>query len=199
MFRSSVYFPSGKPTSFPKRPAHCTHCGDAYPWTLHEQSIANATVETDALQIVRQICSRFHLVVRQLRDRHGGRATLDVADEYDVQDLFHSLLRLYFDDVRAEESTPSYAGKSSRIDFLIKDESIGIELKMTRSGLTAKELGSQLIDDIARYRKHPNCSTLVCFAYDPDGRISNPDGVMNDLSEQSDDFSTEVIIVPRGY
>jgi len=138
-------------------------------------------------------------VVRQLRDRHGGRTTLDVVDEYDVQDLFHSLLRLYFDDIRAEETTPSYAGKSSRIDFLVNDESVGIEIKKTRDGLDARELGTQLIDDIARYRQHPNCQKLICFVYDPDGRISNPSGVMNDLATESDDFSVEVIIVPRGY
>jgi hypothetical protein len=51
-----------------------------------------------------------HLVARQLRKRHRDRATLIIADEYDVQDLLHALLRLEFDDVRPEENTPSYAG-----------------------------------------------------------------------------------------
>ena len=109
------------------------------------------------------------------------------------------MLSLYFDDIRAEEATPSYAGKSSRIDFLVNDESLGIEVKMTRGGLNSRELGTQLIDDIARYRKHPECKTLVCFVYDPDGRISNPIGIMNDLSNKYEDFAVEVIIVPRGY
>lgn len=45
---------------------------------------------------------------------------LFLEDEYDVQDLPHALLLLYFDDVRAEEWTPSYAGKSARMDFLLK-------------------------------------------------------------------------------
>lgn len=198
-FRSPVYLGQGTPTQRPKRPAHCPHCGIAFPWTLHEQSIAAATAGTNALTIVRQICSRFHLVVRQLRNRHAQRSTLDVTDEYDVQDLFHSLLSLYFDDIRAEEVTPSYAGKSSRIDFLVNVESLGIEVKMTRGGLDSRELGTQLIDDIARYRKHPECKTLVCFVYDPDGRISNPIGIMNDLSSKSEGFTVEVIVVPRGY
>jgi hypothetical protein len=95
------------------------------------------------------------------------------------------LLSLYFDDIRAEEVTPSYAGKSSRIDFLVNVESLGIEVKMTRGGLDS--------------RKHPECKTLVCFVYDPDGRISNPIGIMNDLSSKSEGFTVEVIIVPRGY
>ena len=45
--------------------------------------------------------------------RHGGRNTLDVRDEYDVQDLLHALLKMFFKDVRSEEWTPSYAGASS--------------------------------------------------------------------------------------
>jgi hypothetical protein len=67
-----------------------------------------------------RVLNRFHLVARQLRQRYGGRPTLDVADEYDAQNLLHSLLTLYFDDIRAEEWTPSYAGSSSRMDFLLK-------------------------------------------------------------------------------
>lgn len=67
-----------------------------------------------------KIIDRFHLVVKQLRNRYNSRETLDIVDEYDVQDLFHSLLYIFFNDVRAEEWTPSYAGKCARQDFLLK-------------------------------------------------------------------------------
>jgi hypothetical protein len=86
-------------------------------------------------------CERFHLVARQMRSRHDNRATLDVEDEYDTQDLLHALLQLRFDDIRPEEWTPSYAGGSSRMDFLLKQEKIVIEVKKTRKGLAAKEVG----------------------------------------------------------
>ncbi|MGJ4748586.1 hypothetical protein ACQV5M_19650, partial [Leptospira sp. SA-E8] len=66
-----------------------------------------------------QIILRFHAVAVQLRERHSSRPTLDVNDEYDVQDLMHALLRLHFDDVRSEEWVPSYAGAASRTDFLL--------------------------------------------------------------------------------
>jgi len=142
------------------------------------------------------ICDRFHLVARQLRSRHDERPTLDIQDEYDVQDLFHSILHLHFNDIRPEEYTPSYAGKSSRMDFLLKQEQIVIEIKKARSGLGAKELGTQLIEDIARYKAHPNCDILICFAYDPDGRIANPRGIEGDLSRTENGFSVEVLIRP---
>jgi len=153
----------------------------------------------NAYHLIEKLCSRFHLVARQLRDRHDDRDTLDVNDEYDVQDLFHGLLRIFFDDIRKEESTPSYAGKSSRMDFLLKDHKMVIEIKMTRKGLGAKEVGTQLIDDIARYKSHPECNMLICYVYDPEERIANPTGIENDLSSEQDGFIVRVIIAPKGY
>ncbi len=84
------------------------------------------------LVIVERICSRFSLVSRQLGERHNSRPTIDVNDEYDVQDLLHALLKLHFDDIRPEEWTPSYAGRSSKMDFLLKSEQLVIEVKKTR-------------------------------------------------------------------
>lgn len=151
----------------------------------------------NAVAVVQNICSRFHKVARQLRARHQNRETLNVRDEYDVQDLFHALLQVNFDDVRAEEATPSYAAKSSRIDFLLKSEQVIVEIKKSREGLTAKEVGSQLIEDIDRYKVHPNCKTLVCFVYDPDGLVANPKGLEADLSRSSNPFPVHVIIQPQ--
>ncbi len=148
------------------------------------------------LELVRGICDRFHLIVRQIRSRHDSRDTLDVQDEYDVQDLFHALLHLHFDDIRPEEWTPSYAGSSARMDFLLKNEQIVVEIKKTRSGLGAKEVGNQLIEDIARYQSHPDCALLLCFVYDPDGRVANPRGIENDLGQDTDALHVQVMIRP---
>ena len=150
----------------------------------------------DVDETLDRIFWRFHKVVRQLRIRHGGRETLDINDEYDVQDLLHALLQLYFDDIRAEEWTPSYAGSAARVDFLLKNEKTVIEVKKTRQGLADKEVGNQLIEDIERYKVHPDCEKLVCFVYDPEGRIGNPNGVMNDLNNRHEGFA-KVVIQPN--
>lgn len=139
----------------------------------------------------------FHSVCKQLRSRHGERSTIDINDEYDVQDLLHALLRLYFEDIRPEEWTPSYAGSSSRMDFLLKNERCVIEVKKARVGLGAKELGEQLIIDIVKYKEHPDCQTLYCFVYDPEGRVPNPIGIQNDLSSQKGDLKVIVTICPK--
>lgn len=146
---------------------------------------------------IERIFVRLPLVIRQLRQRHGDRSTLDIDDEYDVQDLLHSLLRLFFDDIRPEEYAPSYAGGASRIDFLLKDESCAIEIKMARKGLSAKQLGEQLIVDMERYRVHPKCRKLYCLVYDPEHKIDNPRGFEGDLSAIRDGLDVKVFVVPK--
>jgi len=147
-------------------------------------------------QIVERMCKRFHLIAQQLTTRHNGRPTLEITDEYDVQDLLHALLKLEFDDVRPEEWTPSYAGGSSRMDFLLNKEKIVIEVKKTRNNMNARTLGEELIIDIHRYQSHPRCRTLICFVFDPDNRITNPRGLENDLSRYYNGLKVEVYITP---
>lgn len=154
-------------------------------------------VSVDYKAILETIFTRFHLVVNQLRRRHEGRNTLTVSDEYDVQDLLEALFKLFFSDIRAEEWAPSYAGGSKRMDFLLKDEEIVVEVKMTRDGLGDKKIGEQLIIDIANYRGHPSCRELYCFVYDPDGKIRNPRGIESDLSREINGLKVKVYIYPR--
>ena len=152
-----------------------------------------------SMNIVRKICSQFHIVAKQLGDhRHENRDTIIIEDEYDVQDLLHALLKIFFDDIRPEEYTPSYAGGSSRIDFLIKSEKIAIETKKTRKGLKGKEIADQLIIDIDRYKSaHPDCETLFCFIYDPEYLIQNPIGFEKDINEKHKG-EAEVLVCPKG-
>lgn len=125
---------------------------------------------------------------------------MTIVDEYDVQDLLHALLKIEFDDVRPEEWTPSYAGKSSRTDFLLKNEKIVVEAKKTKNTQSAKNIGDELIQDIARYREHPDCKILVCFIHDPEGQIQNPEGLRSDLEKQSNpQLTIRVVIEPKTY
>ena len=153
--------------------------------------------DNDAISILNTILPRFHKFARQLKHRYGGKNSVEIRDEYDVQDLLHAILKLHFEDVREEENMPSYAGSSARADFLLKNEKIIVEVKKTRDKLKDKELGEQLILDKEHYHVHPDCKTLICFIYDPDGLISNPNGLINDLSETNSKMNTIVIISPN--
>ncbi|MGG4214295.1 hypothetical protein [Paenibacillus alvei] len=151
----------------------------------YHESIKENRDTDKALTILLNIFDRFHFVARQLRHRYSNRETLKITDEYDVQDLLHALLKMNFDDIRPEEWNPSYAGGSTRSDFLLKPEQVVLEIKKTRPSMTDKDLGNQLIIDVAKYKQHPDCKVLICFVYDPEGIIGNSKGMEDDLNKLS--------------
>lgn len=154
--------------------------------------------KNDVIFDLEMIFSRFNSVIHQLKHRYNNRATLKVDDEYDVQDLLHAILKIFFEDIRPEEPTPSYAGGHRKMDFLLKSERTVIEVKMTRESLSANELSKQLNDDVATYKNHADSDTLVCFIYDPSSRIENPVGFENDFVKNStNDFKVLVYIYPK--
>lgn len=152
--------------------------------------------ENDVVCYLIKMLSCFHRFVQQLKCRYNQRNTIEIRDEYDVQDLLHAILKLHFEDVRPEEYQPSYAGSSTRVDFFLKNENIIIEVKKTRIGLKDKELGEQLVLDREHYKRRKENKILICFIYDPDGLINNPSGLKNDLSETTSEMNTIVVISP---
>lgn len=153
--------------------------------------------QPDVLAVLEGIIKRFHIAARQLARRHDNRPALTIEDEYDVQDFLHVLLKAFFDDVRPEEYVPSYAGASSRIDFLLKGERVLVEVKMTSDKLRDKQIGEQLITDIKRYQTHPDCNALICIVYDPGHNISNAVALERDLSRKHDNLAVCVFVVPH--
>lgn len=153
--------------------------------------------ETGTLDMLRRICARFHLVARQLRLRKEYRPTIEITDEYDLQDLFYALLRLQFDEVGTEEWAPGYANGARRTSYLLDWDRIVVVVKQTRSGLSTKDLSEQVKSDAAHYSTRPNGITLLCFIYDPEGRVGNPRGLEADLTSVSDAYMVEVIVAPK--
>jgi hypothetical protein len=121
-----------------------------------------------------------------LTHRRKGAQSLSFSSEYDVQDLLHALLRPWVADIRPEEFTPSYAGSSTRMDFLLPAYSLVIELKFVRDRNHGKRIGDELIIDIEHYRRHPNCKFLWCVIYDPEKLLLNAEGLKNDLNGRRD-------------
>lgn len=160
----------------------------------HSVTAQTMATEHAELDLIINILNKFPAFCRQLKKRYNDRTPLEINDEYDVQDLVHALLLLHFDDIRPEEGSPSFAGSSSRQDFLLKKEKIVIEVKKTRRFLRANKIGEELLIDMARYRAHPDCETLVCFVYDPEGWVTNPKGVIDDLEGKDADGKTRVVI-----
>ncbi|MEJ5311415.1 MAG: hypothetical protein WHX52_16765 [Anaerolineae bacterium] len=127
--------------------------------------------------------------------RKDAPCSIQFNNEYDVQDLLHTLLQPWIRDIRPEEYTPSYAGSSTRIDFVLAEHNIVVEVKYVRDQTHAKKIGDELIIDIARYRTHPQCKQLWIVVYDSSRLIKNPDGLKLDLEKHSESIRVRTYIL----
>ncbi|MBH0177572.1 MAG: hypothetical protein HP491_06830 [Nitrospira sp.] len=153
--------------------------------------------EQETLKLVRKVCLRLHAVARQLRLRKDSRPTVEIEDDYDLQDLLRALLKMEFDEVGTDEWTPPYAGSLPRTTILLNREQIAIVAKKTRSGMTTKDIAEQVSTDSAFYSARNKCTTLFCFVYDPEGRIGSPKRLETDLTRISDRYNVEVLVAPK--
>lgn len=180
-------------------PEYCESCGIRYPWTLKDSGEAasgNPTAGPDPFSILSDLSLRFRKIVLPLLKRRKGHKPYEIKDEYDVQDLLHALLRVFFEDIRDEEFSPSCAGMNAKIDFLLLDEQIAIEVKIARDKDSEARIGEELILDVAKYKEHPSCKALFCFVYDPDHQIKNAAGLRKDVEKQGGDLTVKVIVAP---
>ena len=153
-----------------------------------------AEPESHAVSQVQRILDRFGEVARYLDGRGRERPPLKMEDEYDVQYLLHGLLGTYFDDIRAETSTDRHSAVNPRIDFLLEQHAIGIEVKRASDSMTPKRIRSELAEDKEQYRKDSNIETLFCFIYDPDSQFKNPMEFETDFASSTDNLTTKLVI-----
>lgn len=196
---SPLFNPDQEPAVFP-------YWEHPFETTFHSSLLEQRQLLTQAKQVVEEESSVHELdlvarigqglpgLINTLGHRHANRTPFAIDDEFDVQDLLTGVLRMIFDDVRREDPSPTQAGGSSRVDFLLKRQRIVVEVKMTRSGLRDREVGNQLIEDIERYRSHPDCDALVAIIYDPGRHISNPHGLEDDLNRKHDGLAVRVVV-----
>lgn len=148
----------------------------------------------DAVKVVLTLGQRFLYVQRELARRRQGRPVMTIRDEYDAQDLLRALLVIFFDDVRPEDVASQFAGATSRVDFVLPEFELAVELKYTRAGLDAKALGEELLVDRERYAEKKNVRHLVCLVFDHAGLLRNPRGLERDLSRESSTESFPVTV-----
>lgn len=161
--------------------------------------VSFAGEQIDAVAAVIRLAERMRVASLELLRRHDKRDTLVLKDEYDAQDLFRSLLRVFFDDIRSEDPASQVAGASTRIDFVLPGVGLAVELKFTRDSMSAKSLGEELIVDRKRYEGHGRISHLLFLVFDHKDIIINPRGIESDLSREKSesDFAVTVRILER--
>jgi hypothetical protein len=162
----------------------------------HALELVDVPVEVSPLNRLEKILSRLPQVSRSIQKakRHSSRESLEIKDEYDVQDLLKGVLHLEFDDIRPEVWTPNYAGTNSRTDFLLPPECIVIEVKHTKNSKAQIKIVEELIIDIARYKTIAHVKHLVCAVWDGEHHLTNPVALKNDLEKHNDGFVTVVVM-----
>lgn len=184
-FRGGQVLPDSTSTSDPSTPSVEIGKTTAKPTTIEE--------------LLMVLVKGLPRAMSPLVHRRKGSVNLSFLTEYDVQDLLHAMLRPWVSDVRPEEFTPSFAGSSTRMDFLLYEHQIVIETKLVRDKSHARKIGDELIIDIEHYRSHPSCSILWCVIYDPNHYIENATGLSHDLDGQSTNskgsLQTKVMVI----
>jgi hypothetical protein len=107
---------------------------DDYP-NESEFRIGQLAAVNSEIELAERVCARLGKAVRALTGRRAGKQAFAIVDEYDVQDILHSLLRAYFKYPVKENPVSKVAGAASgRADLSIvfsrqvvhgKDISIG--------------------------------------------------------------------------
>jgi hypothetical protein len=127
--------------------------------------------------------------------RRSGKASVPMVDEYDLQDAVQFALRLIYDDVRAEERSPSYAGSSTIQDFFVPIVGTMVEVKVTRRGRANRHIRDEILIDTEAYQAHPDVRRMVFVIYDLAGTISNPAGMESQMSRTVDGYPRDVLVV----
>lgn len=149
---------------------------------------------TTVEELLERIVKGLPRAMHPLRHRRKGAMSLGFTNEYDVQSLFHALLAPWVRDIRPEEYTPSYAGTATRVDFLLGEHQMVVELKYVRDRAHARKVGDELIVDIAHYGAHPKCQTLWIVIHDPEGLVQNAAGLVSDLEGERSDKRGKLVV-----
>ena len=130
------------------------------------------------LDTIFMVIERFTSATKSLTSRRKGKRNLNISDEYDVQDIIHTILKPFVPLIKNEEVVPGNdVNKFLKIDFLLPLEKTALECKYVRDLSHTKKITKELNDDIQTYIHHQDCNNLIFFIYDKELLISNPDSL----------------------
>jgi hypothetical protein len=179
--------PGPVPIGERRPPSYCAQCGAAFPWAPRPRPAA------DPLGTLEALLRRLPLVARQLRTRQGDRPPFRVEGTRDLEDLLRALLPVHFDDARPETRTPAYT-PGRRTDFVLGGGALALTAKLVLPGLGESRPAAELPEDIAYYQARPGCRALVCFVFDPEGRLPDPGRLEAAWSRPHDDLDVRLVI-----
>lgn len=137
------------------------------------------------IDLLYTVIEKFTSASKSLSERRKGKSIIKIEDEYDMQDILHTMLKPHFPTIKIEEVVPgSDSGKFLKIDFILSDIEVAIECKCIRNKSHASKITKEINDDIQTYHKHGHCSRLIFFIYDKELLIYNPDILEENYSKK---------------
>lgn len=161
-------------------------------------SIRYVNKSTD--EVIRDILNNFSNAIQKIiKNRRKDHPNFIIEDEYDVQDILYVILKAVFPNLRDEDAIGKVGGKTTKIDLIIREEKILIEVKMIKEkDSNETHFIEQLKVDIESYHECKWLRKLFCFVYDPYKKtrdISNFNDLNGERTKSGHNFNVEVIVV----
>lgn len=156
-------------------------------------------VNKNADEVVRDVLNNFSNAIQKIiSGRRLNHPEFKIEDEYDVQDISYVILKSIFPNLREEDPIPKVGGKSTKIDLILREEKILIEVKMIKKkDSNETHFIEQLKVDFESYHECKWLRKLFCFVYDPYKKtrdISNFNDLNGERTKGEHNFNVEVIV-----
>lgn len=117
--------------------------------------------------LIERVCRRLPQAAKILALRsRKGKPSFDIADEYDVQDILHGVLRAYLKYSVQENPLPKVAAaKSGRADVSVEELGVLIEVKYVHGPDDQKRIFEEFSQDLLLYAQWPHLRVLVYLIY----------------------------------
>lgn len=150
-------------------------------------------------EVVRDILNNFSNAIQKIiKNRRKDHPNFEIKDEYDVQDILYVILKSVFPNLRDEDAIPKVGSKTTKIDLIIREERILVEVKMIKEkDSNETHFIEQLKADFESYHECKWLGKLFCFVYDPYKKtrdISNFYDLNGDRTKGEHNFNVEVIV-----
>ncbi len=176
-----------------------------------KQAVTKTTYKNlSAKDLIIKILENFENAVVKItepKERYGGKASnpkkqpktvIKIEDEYDVQDLLYVSLKSVFPTMKYENPLTKFGGKSTRLDFVLMEEGVIIEVKQINE---CEKNDSKFIDqlkiDIESYHVLDYLTDLIFYIYAPKAiqDINNFLELQGERNIKGKIFNVKVIVV----
>lgn len=178
---------------------------------LSKQAVTKTTyINLSAKDLIIDILENFENVVIKITDpkeRYGGKTSnpkkqpktvIKIEDEYDVQDLLYVSLKSVFPTMKYENPLAKFGGKSTRLDFVLMEEGIIIEVKqINESEKNDSKFTDQVKIDIESYHVLDYLTDLIFYIYAPKAiqDINNFLELQGERNVKGKTFNVKIIVV----